>query len=484
MLPVPHTLYDDFAYKGDWWLPGRKRSKVTGELVVRAGDSIRLDIYGDFKSPKSSPHLLGVNLNPPVIHGDTDAGLVTLLDNLFSTGHHTHRGNSRTSYRSHLCIFGAWFDGRDDVRFTFLKFRFTHLEWWGATHPFTSQYIRDGEKVTGFTMTYSYPPGMRVQVPVRMVTVELDAELNQQESLATSAHFTHYINVRVTPDREAGLDEAFRLLSDLQKFFILLVGEQVFLKSFSGAVSAKELLGPKTRATRKVAAPCAVYFSQREQRPADKSRSHNMIFPANVLGDRTAAVLLRWFESLENLRPVYEVFFSTFRAGTMFLQSRFLHLSQAIESFHRRTVGGVYEPDPSKYEAIKDAIVRAIPPGIDSGLRQRLKNQVRYGNEPSLRKRLTDILRGLSSAEAAVICEDTREFVHAVVGTRNYLTHLDESSGDIVLDGHQLFSAVQKLELLTTMLLLKHLGLPGDEVVARVERCGRFDTSPFVLRSD
>jgi hypothetical protein len=477
-------LYDDFAYKGEWWLPGGKRSKVKGELVVTAGESIRLDIFGDFKRRKSPPHFLGVNQNPPVIHGDTDAGPVTLLDSLFSTGHQTHRGNARTTYQANLCLFGAWFDGRDDVRFNSLKLRFTHLEWWWATHPFTSQYVRDGEKVTGFTMTYTYPPGVRVEVPSPKVVVGLDAELNQRESFADSAHFTHYINVRVTPDRGVGLDEAFRLLSDLQKFFILLVGEQVFVRSFEGAVTAKELVAVKPRATRKVCAPCAVFFSQLEQRPADKSRSHNMIFPANVLGDRATPVLLKWFESLENMRPVYEVFFGTFRASRMFSESRFLHLSQALESFHRRTIGGVYEPDAAKYKVIKDAMIAAIPAGIDGALRQRLKSQVHYGNEPSLRKRLTGLFKTLSEAEVRVICEDTDEFVNAVVGTRNYLTHLDESSRDIVLEGHDRFVAIQKLELLLTVLLLKHLGLPGEEVLGRIEQCGRFDTSPFRLHHE
>ena len=97
---------------------------------------------------------------------------------------------------------------------------------------------------------------------------------------------------------------------------------------------------------------------------------------------------------------------------------------------------------------------------------------------------MTGIVKGLSTPEVEVICNDPGEFVAAVVGTRNYLTHLDESDGDVVLDGEDLFVAIQKLELLMVMLLLKHLGLPADEVLARVQECGRFNTDPFHLEGD
>ena len=430
MIPTPYTLYDDFAYKGQWWLRGGRSWKASGELIVKAGDEIRLDIYGGFRRGKASTPPLSGGGNPAVIHGMTDAGEVTLFDNLFSTGHHSSKGNVYTSYRSNLCVFGAWFDGLHDVRFTNLTLRYTHLEWWFAAQPFGRQDHSADGKPTGVTLTYTFPPPIRADLSGRKMAVAIEPEVNEQHSHLSSAQLTHQINVRVTPGRRMSIDYAFGFVSDFQKWLTLLVGEQVFVRSFRGTVAAREVIDRKTRATRKMRAPCAVIFSQLEQRPADKARSHQMIYPADVLGERTAPVLLKWFDSLETLRPVYEVFFSTFHTSRMFIQSRFLHLSQALESFHRRTVGGVYEPDPAKYAAIEATMTKAIPAGIGNGLRQRLKSQVHYANEPSLRKRLTGILKGLAADESAMIYEEMNELVNSVVGTRNYLTHLDESSGD------------------------------------------------------
>jgi hypothetical protein len=208
-----------------------------------------------------------------------------------------------------------------------------------------------------------------------------------------------------------------------------------------------------------------------------------MIYPFFVLQDRFPETLVKWFDSMNKLRPVYEVFFSMFRSSRMYLQSQFLHLSQAVESFHRRTVGGLYLRE-DQYEAVKSVVIAAIPPTLDTGLRARLKSQIKYANEPSLRRRLTGILEGLSERELSMICQNSGEFIGAIVDTRNYLTHLDESSGEDILEDQQLLHAGQKLELLLTILLLKHLGLPEDEALTRIERTGKFNTMPFALNKE
>jgi hypothetical protein len=165
----------------------------------------------------------------------------------------------------------------------------------------------------------------------------------------------------------------------------------------------------------------------------------------------------------------------------VYLQTRFLHLSQAVEGFHRATAGGKYVSE-DRFKPIADTLLNAIPSDVPDDLRSKLKSQIKFGNEPSLHKRLRALMNGLSNEERAVICENTGHFIAAIVDTRNDMTHLDEQVEDeLILQDEHLHYAANKLELLMTILLLKHLGLPGDEVLARVRESGRFDLTPFVL---
>jgi len=481
MTQKPHTMYDDFIYKGRWWMPVAKGepTRVNGVLSVKAGAKIRLDVDGEI-GPK--PKFGGVvNQAQGVIHGTIDDGTsVTLLDVLWADGHYGSAGHTRIAYIAGLCLFGAMFDGHDDVVFNEIEIQLTHLEHWAAlVHPFTVEKQWNGEEQIGLTITYKYPAIIPIDLPDPKATIYFNSDVNQQESLNVSAALTHFNTIVVRPHDPTPLEKAFVLLSDLQKFFSLITGERVFVLRFGGTVTTTRLNAATGETIGEGDTQCDVFFSQVEQQVVD-TMTGRMIFPLSVLRDDFQRTLLNWFASMTQLRPVYDVFFGMYRTSRMYLQSRFLHLSQAVESFHRRTIGGFYLPD-DQFQPIRSQMVAAIPATVDDSLRAKLKSQIRFANEPSLHKRMTAIMNGLSAATLSVICENSGMFVSAIVDTRNYLTHLDESSVENELEGFQLALACQKLELLQTVLLLKHIGLAEAEVVDRIKQCRQFNVIPLVL---
>src|SRR4051812_43337042 len=99
--------------------------------------------------------------------------------------------------------------------------------------------------------------------------------------------------------------------------------------------------------------------------------ANRMTIPYKVIKDQFNTTLLNWFSSLPILRPVYDVFFATYRASGMFSESHFLHLVQAVESFDRRITGGRYLP-AADYEDFYKTLVAAIPATAPAALRQKL----------------------------------------------------------------------------------------------------------------
>jgi ApeA N-terminal domain 1 len=251
-----------------------------------------------------------------------------------------------------------------------------------------------------------------------------------------------------------------------------MVGEQVFVKSMIGLQTPDK---GKGMFDGREMFNCI--FSQQDQRVPKRRFAHEMTMPLTSLGETYLKVLTKWFECQEMLRPVFEVFFGTYRVGRMHLETRLLHLSQVVESFHRRLVGGTYVT-AEEFKPIRHAVTTAIPAGIPNDLRDKLKSQIKYGNEPSLRKRLNAVLAELTEDEQSLVCKEVGYFVSCVVDTRNYLTHLDKDDKADVLKDKELYGLTKALERLITIMFLKYVGIASELVVERLGSVRRFG-EPF-----
>src|SRR5687767_6992331 len=107
MIPTKHTLYDDFTYKGKFWLPPKKRRKprkIDGILRVTAGKHIALELFGDFAPFADALGRIGDGGEagkPPLIYGQTDSGQeVTLFDSFWTNRHYGSAGHVRSEYTS------------------------------------------------------------------------------------------------------------------------------------------------------------------------------------------------------------------------------------------------------------------------------------------------------------------------------------------------------------------------------------------------
>jgi hypothetical protein len=234
---------------------------------------------------------------------------------------------------------------------------------------------------------------------------------------------------------------------------------------------------------------CDLFLTQWDQSRAKKGLIVNITYNFKRLGDKLVAVVDKWYASQRDLRPVYETYFSTQMAGRMYVQSRFIHLTQAVESFHRRVVGGTYLPS-DQFDAIKKDMTDKIPskiPGTEvnlpDGLKDKLRSSIRYSNEPSLRKRLDGIFDSLSVDARRMICDNVGEFIAAIVDTRNYMTHLGEP-GKYVLPDRKLFAAGRALDALFRVMLLNYLGLPEAITVERLAQTAFRGFSPFSVKAN
>ena len=173
-----------------------------------------------------------------------------------------------------------------------------------------------------------------------------------------------------------------------------------------------------------------------------------------------ASYLRRWLESYEEYEPTFNLYFTVTANRFMHLEGRFLFLAHGIESLHRRSF-------PNKKMATEDFehrvefILEKVPQSWKSWLEGRLK----YGNEPSFRKRVSEMLEPFK--ELFGTGSERQKLVDNIVNTRNYLTHYDPDLEEgAVTEPRDLLSLYLKVEGLVQLRLLQLLGLDSGQMQA------------------
>lgn len=142
----------------------------------------------------------------------------------------------------------------------------------------------------------------------------------------------------------------------------------------------------------------------------------------------------------------------------MYLDQKFLAFVQAIESYHRRMITN-YEIPEDYHKKRLEEITRAVPENHRKWLQERLA----YSNEPTLRRRMRDMMDKCS--DVVKPNKSVRNaYISKTVNTRNYLTHYDSSLESKTAKGEQLRDLTQGLKLLLEISLLKELGFESKDI--------------------
>lgn len=194
-----------------------------------------------------------------------------------------------------------------------------------------------------------------------------------------------------------------------------------------------------------------------------------MCFPLLEISSAIEMLAENWFRSLQLLEPVYDLLFGTLFGRDTFVRTKFLNLTQALESFHRRTQDATYIT-PDDYSNVLATLIAAVPSGVPDPLKGRLSESLRYANGYSLRKRLKQLLGTLDPRTVQSLkISDVPGTAELIVKTRNYLTHFDEKSRTQLVDNIVgMHYMNERLTALLFILILKRLGLDEDKAAGGV----------------
>lgn len=231
-----------------------------------------------------------------------------------------------------------------------------------------------------------------------------------------------------------------------------------------------------------------VYHSQ----PREISRSYSwyeLVLPYSALKNKNGrpdrncleTMWLEWARNHDVIALPYSLCSSAEAIKKHLIEPSFLLTTQAVESLHRLfPVRGKYLSD-SEYEKVRDDIASSIPNHVPSSLRQAVKVKIHYGNEYSLRKRISTLCDfiGPKTVDKSFGI-DFKDFIAVAVNTRNQIVHNDPSSSLPILPAEYTYRAEIVLRYFCMLCIYKLIGVDGDTCSDGLRRIGELQ---FACRS-
>jgi hypothetical protein len=249
--------------------------------------------------------------------------------------------------------------------------------------------------------------------------------------------------VRISPREPQSVEWFLTLLPRLENFFSLLLGTSVAPKqvSFFQGESVGWLVQHRNR---------------RRQKP-------NLQLWIKCPPDVVARALASWLAVPEEARAIEKTLLGTLRKSSLFVETEFLGLAQALEAFGRLHFNQPLVDVQVFKKGIKQVKETIRTVWSDGPVVERCSQLLNHGNETSFADRLRRTWEMLPKDFFVKNFGEEDTFTRSIVQTRNYFTHLGIKPGALVIEGgKELFMLNQKLNALLRCVMLIDLGIPFE----------------------
>lgn len=107
-------------------------------------------------------------------------------------------------------------------------------------------------------------------------------------------------------------------------------------------------------------------------------------------------------------------------------------------------------------------------------MREKIQGTIRYLNELSLGQRINAIISTVSKDFGGTPPAWDKKHLRKLVDTRNYYTHFSKDLEKKVLDGAEMYWAGRRIVLLLSLLFLRRLQIPADDLTRLLKRHQEF----------
>lgn len=448
-----HPLNESFETTGHWHLPEEPDRKIAGNLSYTSNGTT-LDLYEPFQAVRGTLRTSDTPQEYPIIHGTTRSGEAVTLTNAVRAGGTFNFGSG--GLRESERVFTVWsiVGAHLPAKFHFprVTFRIPGLQVWLSRQTIEDSHSRD-ETTRETTILYRVR-GWREELH-RIDTIDATVGWGTSRR-ATSDPFTS-VSVTVSgwlivePREPMPIEWYIDQQSKVTTMLAFLAGTPMSPDLIEASVD---------ESTHRV----SILVALRDAKYCSYKSLSDFFMPRSAMGIDLFEALKKWFAIYEKIDKPSQLALSVFGSEKLWLHIEFLSLIQALEGFHRGLIDGNYMPD-ADYESVKKALGDAIPAAVGSDHRAALRSRIRYGNQYSLQKRLSELADRLSDPIRLAIFGQLSKVPRQWVDTRNFYTHWDEALSADILNGAGMYYANVRMRHFLRALYLDLMGIPQTAIL-------------------
>lgn len=396
-----HTLYDSFKIRGKWKFP--EGNDVSGTILYHE-NRIKLTTEGIIPNKRSEENISNNSDYPetiPVIHGVLVTGEKITLINSILVGKHVYQaGMTIAKYHSVDMFVGEWYSSKDSIKFDTLCIDYSNLnQWCGLSGFVRGEDIKMTHWSASLKVIDDVMGKLNEDITVRIKT-KPHYSSNTDERKVVLSETNEWV---IESKKELSFDEFDKLANCFRHYLMLGMGKGAYFVSITGMLKKTNVKIFPTSIIAEKLTP--MYY-------------HDMFFRYYDIRENFDEHLKKWYDLWNKYNDVMLSYFSMIdQPNRYMLESEFLTLAVALESFHRIK----YDGTTSSFHERMAALVN---------------NQIAFND----------------------IDKEKNAFIENVKNTRNYYAHgNDEDKIKAKTDANDLIVLVNKMQILMAMCLINEL---------------------------
>lgn len=445
-------------FKGYWKLPSDEKYNISGHLTFNPSTGGLLEVMGTFGNQDERT----LEEYHPIIHGFTTNGMKLTLLGCHGIGSTNLPGISTLEVFVKTILIGSvHFEEVSDLVFHGANCHFLGLDEWVGIDGFN----RQGTEEELSKISYQQPEKINLwNSDQEKIFLWFHRRGPKLQFFSKKRQIKQQILFGLEFYEDRNLEQILQRISMLRNFISFALADTTFI--------TKITLISKQATNKAKFFQVLMPTNEFNINARSFSNHQNMLFSFSDIKENYTDIFKSWFDLYEKLRPVIELYFQSINNVYLGGENYFLNLMFALETYHRRTSSEL-KFDKTDYQTLSDALRHTVKELSNKKYADWLESALRYGNELSLRKRLTNILN-TTHAELIVRIGDTERFISKILDTRNFLVHYDAPLESRAIKSNKFPSYNLKLKILLQICILKELGFNDKQVGEFIVRTTSF----------
>ena len=461
-------MLECFEDTGEFWLPDAPTNKVGGTLSSSPGSRPTLTLAGSFRTLKEELDQvaeLGLAPSPPIILGRTGkARDVTLYKcrELGGTVDLEYGGSTNKQIEAFALFKGVHFETEEEIQFREVTVQLSHLNEWANLFSLDSDHSKYDSATRTHTIAYRIPePISTVLDDQWKITLGLEVHRPRVSRVQTNINVETKTCLTLTSPKPCPFISCLEKLQIFSTFIRLATQQPVYPLYLRGRIYRP---GCKDGNLSSDSVEIIYYVPNLVRPSKELFPPYDMLFVLGEIRDNLAFHVNSWQTAANALQPVLNLYFAQLNQAHMYPQHRFLSLIQAVEGYHRRRLDITELPQEDHENRIQE-ILSSVPRQHEGWLKRKLK----YSNEPSLHRRLSDLCRMYHGIMKRI--SKGNSWIQTAVDIRNDLSHQKEDSKSFSVD--EVLTVSERLKLLMDLCLLAEAGFSSADIERLIERYWR-----------